>query len=104
MKPRKYQVESHHAAFGAWSRGERGVLIHAPTGAGKSLIFAKIAEQWVRENRGRVLVLAQDSRELVWQAAGNIKKHAHLRAGIEMGGTVSCVTVAFASCDSRSHL
>ncbi len=85
MRQRGYQIEARRAAFAAWERGERSVLAHAPTGAGKSLIFSKVAEEWQRRNGGHVLVLAQDSRELVHQAAENLRRHTRLRVGVEMG-------------------
>jgi superfamily II DNA or RNA helicase len=85
LKPFDYQTAAIRAAFAAWDRGERAALIHAPTGAGKSLIFAKSAGKFYRDRGGRALVLAQDSRELVTQAADNLRRHTRMSVGVEMG-------------------
>jgi superfamily II DNA or RNA helicase len=85
IKERDYQAEARREAFAAWARGERAHLMAAPTGAGKTLVEAKVAEAWQRREGGSVLVLAQDSRELVRQLAAAFRRHTRLSVGVEMG-------------------
>lgn len=60
IKLRDYQQQSIDAALGDLNNGFKRVLIQAPTGAGKSIIIAKLCEI----NKGRTLVLAHQSELL----------------------------------------
>lgn len=73
---RPYQQAAIDRARQEFASGARSVLIVAPTGAGKSVIFGAIAAQAVARGR-RVLIVAH-RRELVRQAAGHLA-----RAGVE---------------------
>ena len=57
MELRPYQQEAKEAVFAEWSSGRRKTLLVLPTGCGKTIVFAKIAEGCVR-NGERVLILA----------------------------------------------
>ena len=67
MEPRPYQREAIDAALKALGDPESRPLIVAPTGAGKSIIIAKIAETF----EGRVCILAH-RKELVTQNGDKI--------------------------------
>jgi superfamily II DNA or RNA helicase len=85
MKERDYQGAARREAFAAWDRGERSHVLVAPTGAGKTLVQVNVAKEWTRRRGGNVLVIAQDSRELVRQLAAAFRMHTRLSVGVEMG-------------------
>lgn len=80
MELRPYQEEARQAVHQEWENKDR-TLIVLPTGCGKTIVFAKIAEDRVREG-GRVLILAHRG-ELLDQAADKIKKNTGLRCAVE---------------------
>ncbi len=88
MDLRPYQKEAEGAVFHEWGTGRRKTLLVLPTGCGKTVVFAKIAEQCVRDG-DRVLILAHRG-ELLTQAADKIAKVAHLGCAIERAGE-TCV-------------
>lgn len=71
ITPRDYQQHAIDATFAAWQRGVNRVLIALPTGAGKTVIFAMIAEQFIAQQY-RVLVLAHRD-ELINQAVDKLR-------------------------------
>lgn len=81
MELRPYQEEAKAAVFHEWEAGRQKTLLVLPTGCGKTVVFAKIAEECVR-NGDRVLVLAHRG-ELLSQAADKIAKVARLGCAIE---------------------
>lgn len=76
-----YQVACHDTTISAFERHRR-VLNVLPTGTGKTVVFAKVAET-MRE-RGRVLVLAH-REELIEQARNKIGAWTSLTTAVEMG-------------------
>ena len=72
MELRPYQSEAKAAVFTQWDKGARKTLVVLPTGCGKTIVFAKVAEECVRQGN-RVLILAHRG-ELLEQAADKIKK------------------------------
>lgn len=78
---RDYQSEAIAAIDGEFSSGTRSVLVVLPTGAGKTVIFARVASQW-RDNN--VLVLAHRV-ELLDQAADKLQSELGYRPPIEQG-------------------
>ncbi len=70
MELRPYQAEAKAAVFSEWSSGNARTLLVLPTGCGKTIVFAKVAEQCVTEGK-RVLILAHRG-ELLDQAADKI--------------------------------
>lgn len=87
MELRPYQKEAKTAVFEQWSGGVRRTLLVLPTGTGKTIVFAKIAEQCVRDG-DRVLILAH-RKELLEQAADKILKATGLRCAVERGEETS---------------
>lgn len=81
MELRPYQKEAETAVFEQWSGGVHRTLLVLPTGTGKTIVFAKIAEQCVRDG-DRVLILAH-RKELLEQAADKILKSTGLRCAVE---------------------
>lgn len=70
MELRPYQREAKDAIFEQWRDGVKKTLLVLPTGCGKTIVFAKVAEQCVTRGE-RVLVLAHRG-ELLDQAADKI--------------------------------
>ena len=70
MELRPYQQEAKDAIFDQWASGVNKTLLVLPTGCGKTIVFAKVTEDCVR-NGDRVLILAHRG-ELLEQAADKI--------------------------------
>lgn len=81
MELRPYQKEAKEAVFEQWENGDRKTLLVLPTGCGKTIVFAKIAETCVRQGK-RVLILAHRG-ELLEQAADKIQKATGLGCAVE---------------------
>ena len=78
---RPYQEEARKAVEDTWINGTKRTLLVLPTGCGKTIVFAKIAEDMVRKGN-RVLILAHRS-ELLQQAADKIQNATGLICSIE---------------------
>lgn len=82
MELRKYQKEADEAIFNQWdNKNVKKTLLVLPTGCGKTVVFAKVAEELVKRGE-RVLVLAHRG-ELLDQAADKIKKVTGLNTALE---------------------
>lgn len=81
MELRPYQREAKEAVFEQWENGTRKTLLVLPTGCGKTIVFAKITEDCVK-NGDRVLILAHRG-ELLEQAADKIAKATGLKCATE---------------------
>ncbi len=81
MELRPYQSEAKAAVFEQWDKGALKTLVVLPTGCGKTIVFAKVAEDCVRQGY-RVLILAHRG-ELLEQAADKIKKSTNLGCATE---------------------
>lgn len=78
MLLRPYQRDAVEAVFDQW-RSVRSTMLVLPTGLGKTVCFASIADRV----KGRVLVLAH-SEELVWQARAKILQVTGEEPAVEM--------------------
>lgn len=78
---RPYQEDARRAVEDTWINGTKRTLLVLPTGCGKTIVFAKIAEDMVRKGN-RVLILAHRS-ELLQQAADKIQKATGLICSVE---------------------
>ncbi len=78
---REYQKEAENAVFENWNNGTKKTLLVLPTGCGKTIVFAKITEECVRQG-DRVLILAHRG-ELLDQAADKIAKATGLGCATE---------------------
>lgn len=81
MQLRPYQEEAKTAVFTQWDTGNAKTLLVLPTGCGKTIVFAKIAEELVKRGK-RVLILAHRG-ELLEQAADKIAKSTGLMCATE---------------------
>ena len=78
---RPYQAEAKAAIFAEWAKGNTRTLLVLPTGYGKTVVFAKVAEDCVR-NGERVLILAHRG-ELLEQAADKLYRTTGLLCSVE---------------------
>lgn len=81
MELRPYQSEARAAVHREWEGEHRRTLLVLPTGCGKTVVFAKVAEDCVRQGR-RVLILAHRG-ELLEQAADKIAQVTGLGCAVE---------------------
>ncbi len=81
MELRPYQEEAKQAVFRQWEAGTLHTLLVLPTGCGKTIVFAKVIEECVRQG-DRVLILAHRG-ELLEQAADKLHKATGLRCATE---------------------
>lgn len=81
MELRPYQNDAKEAVLKEWKVGNKRTLLVLPTGCGKTIVFAKITEECVR-NGDRVLILAHRG-ELLDQAADKIAKATGLGCATE---------------------
>ena len=81
MELRPYQAEARQAVHAEWDAGRSRTLLVLPTGTGKTVVFAAVAEDCVRAGQ-RVLVLAHRG-ELLAQAADKIHTATGLRCALE---------------------
>ena len=68
---REYQKYWIEEIFASWFRGNKSVLAQLPTGAGKTVCFAHISDEFLRQE-GTVLVIAHRS-ELIEQAVAKLE-------------------------------
>lgn len=88
MNLRPYQEEAKSAISNEWDEGKKKTLLVLPTGCGKTIVFAKVTEDCVR-NGERVLILAHRG-ELLDQAADKIGKSTGLGCAVEKAES-SCI-------------
>lgn len=81
MELRPYQKEAMESIFTEWEKGIQKTLLVLPTGCGKTIVFAKVAEECVKHG-DRVLILAHRG-ELLQQASDKIAKATGLRCSVE---------------------
>lgn len=81
MELRPYQQEAKDAIFEQWDNGVKKTLLVLPTGCGKTVVFAKVTEDCVRQGN-RVLILAHRG-ELLDQAADKLMKTTGLGCVLE---------------------
>ena len=81
LQLRPYQQQARQAIHSQWDEGHRRTLLVLPTGTGKTIVFAAVTEDQVRE-KDRVLILAHRG-ELLDQAADKIQKATGLCAAVE---------------------
>ena len=80
MELRPYQQEAKEAILTQWAQVNKTLLV-LPTGCGKTIVFAKVTEECVR-NGNRVLILAHRG-ELLDQAADKVYKATGLGCATE---------------------
>jgi len=88
MELRPYQQEARTSIFEEWDKGIHKTLLVLPTGCGKTIVFAKVAEECVRRGH-RVLIMAHRG-ELLEQAADKIGKATGLGCATEKAEESPC--------------
>lgn len=69
---RDYQADAvAHVAHAIGKDGKRRVVVVLATGGGKTVVFGALANAWLRDDMGRVLILAHRD-ELISQAVGKV--------------------------------
>jgi superfamily II DNA or RNA helicase len=81
MELRTYQKRLIFQILDAWQRKKRRVIAVAPTGSGKTVIFAKLLEEYLRHHPEQVLIVAH-REELILQARSKIENVTELPIGI----------------------
>lgn len=81
MNLRPYQEAAKEAVLGEWANGRRKTVAVLPTGTGKTILFASIIENQVRQG-GRALILAHRG-ELLDQAADKLRKATGIESSLE---------------------
>ena len=81
MQLRPYQEEAKQAILGEWNKGINRTLLVLPTGCGKTIVFAKVTEEQVKQG-DRVLILAHRF-ELLQQACDKIEQATGLKSAME---------------------
>lgn len=85
---RPYQQEAHDAIMDQWQAGTNRLLLVLPTGCGKTIVFAAVTCDRVRQGN-RVLILAHRG-ELLEQAADKLRKSTGLGSALEKADS-SCL-------------
>ena len=88
MQLRPYQQEAHDSIMEKWAEGADKLLLVLPTGCGKTIVFAAVTEDRVRQG-SRVLILAHRG-ELLDQAADKLRKSTGLGCALEKADS-SCI-------------
>lgn len=84
IKPRDYQAAAIERTFRLFESGSPGVIVRQPTGTGKTVVGTLIADRWLKQGANyRVLWLAHE-KQLIWQAAEEVRDILKHRPGIEM--------------------
>lgn len=78
---RPYQQEAHDSILNKWEHGADRLLLVLPTGTGKTIVFAAVTSDRVRQG-SRVLILAHRG-ELLEQAADKLSKSTGLGSALE---------------------
>ncbi len=81
MQLRPYQIQAKEAIQAEWEKGTQKTLLVLVTGGGKTIIFAKVIEDCVRDGE-RVLILAHRG-ELLDQAADKMMQATGLGCAVE---------------------
>ena len=71
---RKYQADAIQRLRDAYAQGHRAIILCAPTGAGKTVMFSEIAKGAL--DKGKRVMIVTDRGELLWQAGGALNNLA----------------------------
>lgn len=83
LKPRDYQRECIEAIHTKWDAGIWRPASVLPTGAGKTVVFSHLAEEYLEANPGKRVLILSHTDELVLQAAKKMRDVApHREVGI----------------------
>lgn len=102
MKLRPYQEQAVGSIFKSWEEFDKTLLV-LPTGTGKTVCFAKVAQESLDKNGGKVLVLAH-REELLLQARDKIFAATGLTCAFEKAAESSIGTFDPITCASVQTL
>lgn len=88
MKLRPYQARAGLACYNALSKPGARCLAVLPTGTGKTVLFASLADEWARGELGRVMVICP-TIELVQQGAEKLEGITKANVAIEQASSWS---------------
>lgn len=74
MELRPYQEEARQAIEKEWQQGNRKTLLILPTGTGKTIVFAKVVQDRVKQG-DRVLILAHRVSKRKEEKYGHLKEN-----------------------------
>lgn len=83
-KLRDYQQELVSQIFASWKSGNRKVMLQLPTGAGKTIIFAAIINEFLKQGKKSMIIAHR--KELITQAADKIRSTTKIQPGIIQSG------------------
>lgn len=84
MELRNYQFRAVCRVFEAWRNGSRRVCLQLPTGGGKTVIFAEIADRFLQHSKSALILVHRI--ELVQQAREKLAAATGLEIGAVMAG------------------
>ena len=84
LQLRDYQSYIAQQIFSHWFNGHTSVAVQLPTGAGKTIIFTAVANEFVALSEP-VLVIAHRT-ELITQAASKLEAVTNLKIGMIKAG------------------
>lgn len=83
LKLRDYQLKTVQAIHSKWDTGVRRPASVLPTGAGKTVVFSHLADDFLSRNPGKRVLILSHTDELVNQAADKMRQVApHRSVGI----------------------
>lgn len=87
MKARDYQLKTIREIHTRWDAGIWRPVAVLPVGAGKTVVFSHLAEEFLKSNPGKRVLILSHTDELVNQAADKFRKVApHRTIGIVKAG------------------
>ena len=82
MELRPYQEKAKKRIFEEWNQGHKKTLLVQATGTGKTIVFANVIKEILKQNpSAKVLILAHRD-ELLRQAQDKLRVAAGIDAGI----------------------
>lgn len=86
FQPRPYQSQAVDAVLTKYQSGKSRLLLHLPTGAGKTVIAALLMEKLLKLSQSERILFVAHRQEIVDQTAEKIAAHfGDLRVGLEQG-------------------
>jgi superfamily II DNA or RNA helicase len=83
MQPRHYQTKLISDILAEFKKGNKHVMVQAPTGAGKTFIFSLIA--YKSQQKGKKVLILSDRTELLTQTGGSLQRLGIVPYSIQAG-------------------
>ena len=98
MKLRPYQEEAVRETIAAVKAGDSALLVLA-TGCGKTVCFAAMIDELLREEPGKIAVVLAHREELIRQAVDKIERFTSRQCAVEMGALTADIGQTFRRID-----